>query len=89
MSEKVLDSKNGQGKTFDLSEYSYSLSICKDFPRIIRMYTSLLEVLYHFQHYHGVAVVVNALEDAKILMNLQLKFYSNVKAKKGLVDEKK
>lgn len=57
----------------------------EDFPRILKLYEKLLPALKPHQQYMGVATVVQSVEDAQILMRMQMNAYEKIYKAKGIV----
>lgn len=70
-----------------LNDYAVSLTITRDYPRILALLESLEAALRRHQNYMGVSLVLQAAYDAQVLMRRQLKYYQQVKEKKGLIIE--
>lgn len=79
------DSKKSQ--IYNFMEYTSSREVVKDFPRVLGVYEKLLPVLYEFAQYHGVWITIQAVEDAKLLMEMQLEQAKQIYKRKGLKDE--
>lgn len=74
---------SNQGSLHDLTEFSFSTSVYKDFPDIIKNFETTLETLYPYAHYAGVAPVIAALEENRTLLRIQFSYYKNIYINKG------
>lgn len=74
-----------KNNVFDLTDFAFAKEVVKDHPRIIKIYEKLLPALYHFAQYQGVWPVIQMVEDSKLLLEMQLDYYSNIHKAKGLV----
>lgn len=68
----MIESDNKRASIHDLTSFAIAKNVVKDFPIILMIYDSMLKLLYPYCHYAAVSLVVNAVEDAKILMKSQL-----------------
>lgn len=80
-SKKVQKNKNN---VHDFVDYSFAREVVQDHPRIIRIYDKLLPALYHYAQYQGVWPVIQMVEDSKLLLEMQLDYYSQIYESKGL-----
>ena len=72
----------------DFTDYAFATEVCRDHPRIIKVYEKLLPVLYNFGQYQGVYPVLQMIEDSKLLLELQLDFYQKIYKRKGRIEKK-
>lgn len=84
MSKDNVELKN-KASVHDFIEYSFSAAVHKDFPKIIRMYSKMLDFLYQHGRYAGVAPVIASIEENKLLMEIQYDYYRRVYERKGKV----
>lgn len=76
-----------KAQVHNLTEYATSLNITEDFPRILAILNSLEPALQKHSAYTGVSLVLQAVYDAKVLMQRQLKHYRKIKENKGQIIE--
>lgn len=81
----IVSNKVPENNVHDLTDYAFAREVVKDHPRIIKIYEKLLPALYHFAQYQGVWPVIQMVEDSKLLLEMQLDYYSNIHKAKGLV----
>ena len=72
----------------DLTEYAFAREVVRDHPRIIKIYEKLLPALYRFAQYQGVWPTIQMVEESKLLLEMQLEYYSKIYKSKGIVKDK-
>lgn len=85
MSKDVVCSKKDKASTHDFMEYVFAKAVVMDFPKLIAMYEKILPTLYPYGKYTGAWSVIQAVEDAKLLLSLQHDYYKKVYAEKGKI----
>lgn len=81
----MINSKKDDTHTLhDFTDFAFARDVVKDHPRIIKVYEKLLPVLYNYAQYQGVWPVIQMVEDSKLLMEMQLDYYSKIYKNKGL-----
>ncbi len=86
----MIDSKKDDksATVHDFIDYAFAVEVCRDHPRIIKVYEKLLPVLYGFAQYQGVYPVIQMVEDSKLLLEMQHRFYKEIYKAKGKIDKK-
>lgn len=82
----IDSSKDDTHTVHNLTEFAFAREVVKDHPRVIKIYEKLLPVLYAFAQYQGVWLVIQAVEDSKLLMEMQLQYYNRIFVTKGIVN---
>lgn len=77
-----LDNEN---KIYDLTDYAVAKAVVEDFPKIMKIYETLLPALAHYQHYLAVSSVMLAVEDSQTLMKMQLDQFKTIHENRGKV----
>lgn len=85
MSDNVLKSDSGH-TLHDLTDFAFAVEVMRDHPKIIEIYRKLIPVLYGYAQYQGVYPVLQMVEDSKLLLEMQLSYYSKIHQTKGLVN---
>lgn len=80
--------KKQKASIHDLTEFAFAREVVRDHPRIIKIYEALLPALYKFAQYQGVWPTIQMVEDSKLLLEMQLDYYSQVYKNKGLNEKK-
>lgn len=80
------DDTDSQHTVHDFQEFAFSKEVCKDHPRIIKIYDKLLPVLYQYAQYQCVWPLIQMVEDSKVLAEMQLTYYSKINKNKGEID---
>lgn len=84
----MIDSKKVQeNNVHDLTDFSFAREVVNDHPKILKIYEKLLPALYHYAQYQGVWPVIQMVEDSKLLLEMQLDYYSKIYNTKGLVKD--
>lgn len=84
MDKNDIDYTNNR---YSLTDYAISRQVCEDLPKIISIYNKLIPVLSHYQHYTGVAHVLELVHDSKTLLEIQHRYHKNIYKAKGLVKD--
>lgn len=89
MKENMVTStdQTQQSTLHDLTEFAIAKDVMVDFPRILAIYEKLLPALNHYQHYMGVATVIQTVSEAQILMKMQLSQFKQVYKNKGQIKD--
>lgn len=74
-----------KAEVYDFIDYTFAREVVRDHPRIIKIYEKLLPALYHYAQYQGVWPTIQMVEDSKLLLEMQLEYYSNIYKNKGLI----
>lgn len=83
----IPSSDMGHGSVHDLTDFMFAKEVVRDHPRIIAVYAKLLPVLYAYAQYQGVWPVINMIEESKLLLEMQLQYYSKIYKSKGKIQD--
>lgn len=83
----MIESKDDKHSVHDFIDYSFAKEVVRDHPRIIKIYEKLLPVLYGYAQYQGVWPTIQMVEDSKLLLQMQLDYYSKIYKSKGRIDD--
>lgn len=79
------DTVKKENNVYDFTDYTFAREVVRDHPRIIAIYTKLLPALYNFAQYQGVWPTIQMVEDSKLLLEMQLDYYSKIYNDKGRI----
>ena len=65
-------------KVINLEEMILARKVVDDFPELIKDLDKCSEILYNNKTYLDIAKVLKQIEEAKIMLDLQLKVYTEV-----------
>ncbi len=67
----------------NLYEYSFAKKVCEDVPGIMSKLDKAQSELYEFNHYKDVADVLWAINEAKVMLDIHYKIYSDIYNQRG------
>lgn len=88
MKDDMIDSKD-KGMRFDLSEYSKSKKVMKDYPELMTLLGTLISVLYKKREYTGIEELLQSAEETRLLLAMQYDYYKYIYKNKGKINEPK
>jgi hypothetical protein len=74
-----------ENNKYDLSEFAYSKSVLKDFPKLISLYREILPILTAYSHYTIAYDVREVVLDSLSLAEIQYDYYEVINEKKGKI----
>lgn len=75
------------GDKHDFTEFQHAKKVTEDFPSLIYVISKLIPALEEKAHYTAVAHLLNAANDAKLMMEMQYDYYKNIYQNRGKRDD--
>ena len=77
---------NKRPELYSLHEFQFAKQVNEELPKILVILDNFQSKLYPYMHYHDVAQINYAINDAKAMFDVYLESYREVLEKKGKIE---